>query len=182
MKFTKFQWIVLGGAGALLVSFFLPWVSVSTGVAYFGAPYKYSLGPSQIVGLSSTIGAIGDISTGWSTLYYLLPLGAIVTAVMVFVAANKPLKSKMVGISSITTALISIIILVLSFFGWRNIAAGKVGEGYIRDLMKSLSLRIGYSFGFWLAVVAAVLLLVGGVAMVREKKSAGKTTTPSPSV
>lgn len=165
MKLSRGNMVALAGVAALLVGFFLPWVSVSV------VSMSVNVSPMNIT-------QYGTLVSGWAYLLYLIPVGAVASAVMIFLSSKDASKAKTAALVYIVAALVAGGILAFTFFqmqGQMSQAKQSMeGLGKLSNLYGNLASSISYGIGFWVSITGVVLLLVGGVMAMGESK------TPTP--
>jgi hypothetical protein len=142
----------LGALGALL-GFFLPWLNfrsvVSAGspsVAGYQLP-AYADSTAFLVGLVAGREVRADLGAVWA-----VPLGAALALLVALVALAAPRASAAMG--AVHLLLGAAVLALTGFVGWR--LAGVVAGG-----LGSVLPFVG--LGLWLALLGALLVLVGGV-------------------
>jgi hypothetical protein len=172
---------VIGIVGGILafVSLALPWWTMSVSAAYSG--YNYSVDVSVYPYMASAAGfgtAATSLWYGWLALILI-----VVGGLLGIVGSLKPDKAKLLSYGGIL-ALVSIILFAVGL--QLDLLQGMLGTGaeniYLFDsrTVDSASYFAYLSFGFWIALVAAILMFAAS----RKKPAqiAGYPPPPPPPV
>lgn len=152
----------------LLVSFFLPWVSI--GVSGMAA----TQGPGALAPLGAVNTALPDGSTNgflalvgglYAPLLYLVPLAGLALAGVAFVRQPAAVWG---AIAAAALALVAAVLFLLVVNNTETVAAAVAAGG------SSLPF---YGFGLWLALIAVFGALGGGFTLLRRYAPAGSALT-----
>jgi len=172
MSKNKSALLIYAGAVLVVLCFFLPWISIS----FLGI----SLSVSGI-NLASGSGAEGmkELSSGLgsSTLLYMIPALAFVSVIVASLGSKK-MGSKNAGITGIISGIIP-----LAYWGYIlmkvNQSLSEASKG-AAELGIKMGLMNVVGIGFWGTGLGLILIVVGGLLMLKDKgqTSGGNTAAP----
>jgi len=184
MSKNKSALLVYAGALLVVLCFFLPWISVSfMGVSFSvsGMTAASGSGASGMEGLGSSMGS--------SPLLYLVPVLGVVAAALAYVGVKK-MGSKNVGILEIILGGVPLVYGIFKLMQ-ANQELSKTSKA-LSDLGSlggtgagtemSLNIMNMIGIGLWGTGLGFVLIIVGGVMMLKETGQPAQPTQPAPPV
>lgn len=163
MKTTKSALLVYAGALLVVVCFFLPWISVS----FFGVSFS-------ITGMNIASGGgsseMKELASGFSSnpLLYIVPVLAIVAAVVAYVGSKK-MGSKNAGILEIILGVVPLVYGIYQLYQANQELAKATKDAAELGLKMNIWNMIG--IGLWGTGLGFVLVIVGGFLMMKESGS-----------
>ena len=173
----------VGIVGAILafISLILPWWTMS--VSYSILSVSYSVDVSVYLYQTTTGALTFALANYW---YVWTALALIIIGALLALAGSVMAKGKMMLIGGGLLAIIALIVFaaglmmdlssVSGFSGIGLFNSGTIGAGEFGSMNFSTYL----SYGFWVALVAAILMFIGAFWKPREKMTPPPATSPAP--
>jgi hypothetical protein len=169
---------LIGIVGVILafIGLVLPWwtmtfsMTLQTTLSYTASIYLYQTTAS---GIGMTITNVINLWYGWVA-FTLLVLGALLG-----IAGSLMTRARMILILGGILALLSVIVFVAGLQNDLSSTSGLSGIGlFSSGSYSSFSYMTYLSYGFWIALVGAILMLIASV--IKPKVAAPPTPPPSP--